>query len=59
MLTPIILLLESCINREATLNWNGEGSFLFTSSSAPYDCDDNGPCDEVSYLTLDKLFFTT
>ncbi|GFQ06231.1 hypothetical protein PHJA_002767100 [Phtheirospermum japonicum] len=32
--------------REATLNWNGEGSFLFTSSSAPYDCNDNGSCDE-------------
>ncbi|XP_051127795.1 uncharacterized protein LOC127249149 isoform X2 [Andrographis paniculata] len=32
--------------REATLNWNGKGSFLFTSSSAPYDCTDNGPCDE-------------
>ncbi|KAL0414638.1 UNVERIFIED_CONTAM: hypothetical protein Sradi_1665500 [Sesamum radiatum] len=33
--------------REATLNWNGEGSFLFTSSSAPYDCSDNGSCDEL------------
>ncbi|KAF7837874.1 uncharacterized protein G2W53_006356 [Senna tora] len=32
--------------RLATLSWNGEGSFLFTSSSAPYDCNDNGPCDE-------------
>ncbi|GAB4851232.1 hypothetical protein Ancab_030528 [Ancistrocladus abbreviatus] len=32
--------------REAALNWNGEGSFLFTSSSAPYDCNDNGFCDE-------------
>ncbi|KAF4358832.1 hypothetical protein F8388_013636 [Cannabis sativa] len=32
--------------REAGLSWNGEGSFLFTSSSAPYDCNDNGPCDE-------------
>ncbi|GER50127.1 hypothetical protein STAS_27415 [Striga asiatica] len=30
----------------ATLSWNGEGSFLFTSSSAPYDCNDNGDCDE-------------
>ncbi|KAK9139432.1 hypothetical protein Scep_009113 [Stephania cephalantha] len=28
------------------LEW--EGSFLFTSSSAPYDCFDNGPCDEDS-----------
>ncbi|GMN46495.1 hypothetical protein TIFTF001_015670 [Ficus carica] len=31
---------------EAALSWNGEGSFLFTSSSAPYDCNDNGECDE-------------
>ncbi|KAK7834230.1 hypothetical protein CFP56_024786 [Quercus suber] len=38
--------------RLAALNWNGEGSFLFTSSSAPYDCNDNGPCDEVLHLTL-------
>ncbi|RHN39708.1 hypothetical protein MtrunA17_Chr8g0346791 [Medicago truncatula] len=30
----------------AALSWNGEGSFVFTSSSAPYDCNDNGPCDE-------------
>ncbi|XP_015573316.1 uncharacterized protein LOC8262388 [Ricinus communis] len=34
--------------REAALSWNGEGSFLFTSSSAPYDCYDNGDCDEDS-----------
>ncbi|KAK7319233.1 hypothetical protein RJT34_03951 [Clitoria ternatea] len=34
--------------RLAALSWNGEGSFLFTSSSAPYDCKDNGPCDEDS-----------
>ncbi|KAI4364413.1 hypothetical protein MLD38_020508 [Melastoma candidum] len=34
--------------REAVLKWNGEGSFLFTSSSAPYDCFDNGYCDEDS-----------
>lgn len=33
--------------RLAALCWNGEGSFLFTSSSAPYDCNDNGSCDEV------------
>jgi len=33
--------------RLAALSWNGEGSFVFTSSSAPYDCNDNGPCDEV------------
>ncbi|KAB2009702.1 hypothetical protein ES319_D10G185500v1 [Gossypium barbadense] len=32
--------------RLAALSWNGEGSFVFTSSSAPYDCNDNGPCDE-------------
>ncbi|CAH9061660.1 unnamed protein product [Cuscuta epithymum] len=32
--------------REAALKWNAEGSFMFTSSSAPYDCHDNGPCDE-------------
>ncbi|CAJ1935438.1 unnamed protein product [Sphenostylis stenocarpa] len=34
--------------RLAGLSWNGEGSFIFTSSSAPYDCNDNGPCDEDS-----------
>uniref|UniRef100_A0A5B7AXH1 NAD(P)-binding domain-containing protein n=1 Tax=Davidia involucrata TaxID=16924 RepID=A0A5B7AXH1_DAVIN len=34
--------------RAASSNWNGEGSFLFTSSSAPYDCNDNGSCDEDS-----------
>ncbi|KAF7150923.1 hypothetical protein RHSIM_Rhsim02G0013600 [Rhododendron simsii] len=32
--------------REAASSWSGEGSFIFTSSSAPFDCDDNGPCDE-------------
>ncbi|CAN1238849.1 hypothetical protein LINGRAPRIM_LOCUS2198 [Linum grandiflorum] len=32
--------------REAALRWNGEGCFLFTSSSAPYDRNDNGECDE-------------
>ncbi|KAH7856753.1 hypothetical protein Vadar_005159 [Vaccinium darrowii] len=32
--------------REAASSWSGEGSFLFTSSSAPFDCNDNGPCDE-------------
>ncbi|KAK9671840.1 hypothetical protein RND81_12G057900 [Saponaria officinalis] len=32
--------------REAISSWNGEGSFVFTSSSAPYDCTDNGYCDE-------------
>ncbi|KAL6971350.1 hypothetical protein U1Q18_031028 [Sarracenia purpurea var. burkii] len=34
--------------REAASSWSGEGSFLFTSSSAPYACNDNGPCDEDS-----------
>ncbi|KAJ3669554.1 hypothetical protein LUZ60_011504 [Juncus effusus] len=34
--------------RVVTSNWNGGGSFLFTSSSAPYDRNDNGPCDEDS-----------
>ncbi|MED6217590.1 hypothetical protein PIB30_019181 [Stylosanthes scabra] len=32
--------------RLAALSWNREGSFVFTSSSAPYDCNDNGSCDE-------------
>lgn len=32
--------------REAALSWNGEGSFVFTSSSALVDCTDNGFCDE-------------
>ncbi|OWM74116.1 hypothetical protein CDL15_Pgr008427 [Punica granatum] len=32
--------------RVAASNWNGEGAFLFTSSSALYDCNDNGPCNE-------------
>lgn len=34
--------------RLAASNWSGEGSFVFTSSSAPYDCNDNGSCDENS-----------
>lgn len=34
--------------RLATSSWNGDGSFIFTSSSAPYDCFDNGSCDEDS-----------
>ncbi|KAF8394514.1 hypothetical protein HHK36_020724 [Tetracentron sinense] len=34
--------------RLAASNWSGEGSFVFTSSSAPYDCNDNGSCDEDS-----------
>ncbi|KAL6597925.1 hypothetical protein ACP70R_046730 [Stipagrostis hirtigluma subsp. patula] len=32
--------------RVAVSNWNGEGSFLFTSSTAVYDCSDNGLCSE-------------
>ncbi|XP_057992430.1 uncharacterized protein LOC110647458 isoform X3 [Hevea brasiliensis] len=36
------------IEGEAALSWNGEGCFLFTSSSAPYDCNNNGQCDEDS-----------
>ncbi|KAK1257616.1 hypothetical protein QJS04_geneDACA002453 [Acorus gramineus] len=36
--------------RSAALNWNGEGSFLFTSSTAIYDCNDNGSCDEESAI---------
>ncbi|KAK2447663.1 hypothetical protein QL285_007000 [Trifolium repens] len=32
--------------RQAAESWNGEGSFLYTSSSAPYDCNDNGLCNE-------------
>lgn len=42
--------------REASLNWNGEGSFLFTSSSAPYDCFDNGAINEV--LNLINIILT-
>uniref|UniRef100_A0A6N2LX25 Uncharacterized protein n=1 Tax=Salix viminalis TaxID=40686 RepID=A0A6N2LX25_SALVM len=34
--------------REAALSWNGDGSFVFTSSSAPFDCFDNGQCKEDS-----------
>lgn len=41
--------------REATLSWDGEGSFIFTSSSAPYDCSDIGSCDEVSHLAKNSL----
>ncbi|WVZ71151.1 hypothetical protein U9M48_019771 [Paspalum notatum var. saurae] len=32
--------------RVAASNWSGEGSFLFTSSTALYDCSDNGMCNE-------------
>ncbi|XP_051224504.1 uncharacterized protein [Lolium perenne] len=34
--------------RVAASNWSGEGSFLFTSSTAVYDCNDNGLCSEDS-----------
>ncbi|XP_020254814.1 uncharacterized protein LOC109831791 [Asparagus officinalis] len=34
--------------RMAALRWSGEGCFLFTSSTAVYDCSDNGLCDEYS-----------
>uniref|UniRef100_A0A0D9V104 NAD-dependent epimerase/dehydratase domain-containing protein n=1 Tax=Leersia perrieri TaxID=77586 RepID=A0A0D9V104_9ORYZ len=34
--------------RVAASNWNGEGSFLFTSSTAVYECSDNGLCSEDS-----------
>ncbi|KAF8401549.1 hypothetical protein HHK36_012491 [Tetracentron sinense] len=36
--------------RLSASNWSGEGSLLFTSSTAPYDCNDNGSCDEVLHL---------
>ncbi|KAL5671899.1 hypothetical protein ACJX0J_016205, partial [Zea mays] len=32
--------------RLAASNWTGEGSFLFTSSTALYDCSDNSMCNE-------------
>ncbi|CAO2173701.1 unnamed protein product [Urochloa humidicola] len=32
--------------RVAASNWSGEGSFLFTSSTALYDCSDNMMCNE-------------
>uniref|UniRef100_A0ACD5Z307 Uncharacterized protein n=1 Tax=Avena sativa TaxID=4498 RepID=A0ACD5Z307_AVESA len=32
--------------RVAASNWSGEGSFLFTSSTALYDCSDNRLCNE-------------
>ncbi|KAJ0980693.1 hypothetical protein J5N97_008948 [Dioscorea zingiberensis] len=32
--------------RLSTSNWSGEGSFLFTSSPAVYDCSNNGLCNE-------------
>lgn len=33
--------------RVALSNWNGDGCFLFTSSTAVYDRNDNGLCDEA------------
>ncbi|KAJ8493270.1 hypothetical protein OPV22_014991 [Ensete ventricosum] len=36
--------------RLAASNWSGEGSFLFTSSSAVYDCSDNDSCNEDAPL---------
>lgn len=38
--------------RVAASNWNGEGSFLFTSSTALYDCSDNMMCNEVLEIDL-------
>ncbi|KAL2979880.1 hypothetical protein AAZX31_13G197000 [Glycine max] len=38
--------------RLAASCWNGEGALLFTSSSAPYDCNDNGLCHEVGLKTF-------
>uniref|UniRef100_A0A0E0C1Y3 NAD-dependent epimerase/dehydratase domain-containing protein n=1 Tax=Oryza meridionalis TaxID=40149 RepID=A0A0E0C1Y3_9ORYZ len=32
--------------RVAASNWTGEGSFVFTSSTALYDCSDNELCNE-------------
>jgi hypothetical protein len=43
--------------RLAALSWNGEGSFVFTSSSAPYDINDNGPCDEVGHISKSSFYF--
>ncbi|KAH7654967.1 NAD(P)-binding domain-containing protein [Dioscorea alata] len=36
--------------RLAASNWSGEGCFLFTSSTALYDCSDNGICNEDAAL---------
>jgi hypothetical protein len=43
--------------RLAALSWNGEGSYVFTSSSAPYDINDNGPCDEVGHISKSSFYF--
>lgn len=42
--------------REAAQRWNGEGSLLFTSSSALYDVSDNGICDEVNAFSYREGF---
>ncbi|KAG9459790.1 hypothetical protein H6P81_004298 [Aristolochia fimbriata] len=36
--------------RQAASCWSGDGSLLFTSSTAAYDCNDNSPCDEDSHI---------
>ncbi|KAL5983900.1 hypothetical protein ACLOJK_017998 [Asimina triloba] len=41
--------------RDAASSWNGEGSFLFTSSTAAYDRSDNGPCDERKHTGLNNF----
>jgi hypothetical protein len=41
----MIISQNAC--RVAASNWSGEGSFLFTSSTALYDCSDNMMCNEV------------
>uniref|UniRef100_I1NN25 NAD(P)-binding domain-containing protein n=1 Tax=Oryza glaberrima TaxID=4538 RepID=I1NN25_ORYGL len=41
--------------RVAASNWNGQGSFLFTWSTAVYDCSDNGLCSEKGDYVL--VFF--
>jgi hypothetical protein len=48
----ILISANAC--RVAASNWSGEGSFLFTSSTALYDCSDNRLCNEV--LLLDCIF---
>ena len=52
-----VFLLNLCVVdcqpiRLAASCWNGEGALLFTSSSAPYDCNDNGLCHEVGLKTF-------
>ncbi|ONM32095.1 NAD(P)-binding Rossmann-fold superfamily protein [Zea mays] len=45
-LVQMITLGMSDACRLAASNWTGEGSFLFTSSTALYDCSDNSMCNE-------------